>query len=222
MMFCFRNERISYPIYLSNYFAYGKIEEDQLTVWSIFYNESKSLLPTNIGSAINIQRYMYLAKNRGFMVYKMEDKIFASMVSLNFDKATYKLIGKSYHIPNHDDYQSIYWGGKLFRLSDDIVCTACQTSNFEQTEVRLFKVNQQVTNCELQQIISVAEYGDYFTLIDGKLIFALFESISHDYDPLCLDAMIIRSADGKITRLQNTGIYLSKREHDDISRIVSD
>jgi hypothetical protein len=187
-------------------------------------NESKCLFPTNIDSPIEIQEYLYLSDDRGCILFKMGKYFYASVVSLDLNDNTYK-IGKYHYIRYEDEedeeYTPLSLSCKLVRLSNNLISAVVLGDMMEYTVIYLFEVNKELSDCELQERIDVPEYAQYLTMMDGKLVYAKFNTIDQDYNRSCLNAMVIRDKDGTLTELENTGIYLEKLEYREFTVKVS-
>lgn len=176
----------------------------------MFNEEPKCLLPANAKSPITLKKYLYLSEDRGFVVYKIKNEYRTSIISINLDRNTYTFIGESYHIDEEDYYIGEFWGGELSLLSDNTISVLVHGDYWEYSTINLFKIDEILSTCEFQRGILIPEYGKWLTMINGKLVYALFETIDQLYDEMRVDAIMIREEDGTLKRLENTGVHLSK------------
>jgi hypothetical protein len=142
-----------------------------LTEILIFF---RKIVPKKLDFELSIWTYIGLSINRGFIFYGTFGSRYVSLISINLEDETYELIGIPYELPSV--YLVLfYWINYIPNYGVLLKCNYYNEETREwppEVKLHIFKFDSSLSTIEFHRSLSIPFTGNYFHVIDGKIVFS--------------------------------------------------
>jgi hypothetical protein len=173
-----------------------------------------------VDPTIRLLRYIHLATNRGFVVYKTTTSTHVSVIDIDFESDKYTFLGSSYRIFGQTELgQPSDFVDDVSRLSEDMIGVKSENVMLGD-KLHLFKLNKSLSTIKFERTIAVPDYCQRFNKVGDKIVFARLKPETR-IDRVYLDNFMTIDEAGDLAEIENTETCLQSRTYFNDCMIVS-